>query len=155
MPPRRPTSFFERKGSVQAVLVSVGKTRAVTNRIAFIGRTAGTAGFVLEIVAVAVVIEEAPENERKRVATEEVAGAAGGLAGGTCGYWAGGLAGAAWAGTWAAPTLVIPVVGEITEGGAIIIGGIAGALFLGWVGHKAEKAAGGLLWELAPIEWKR
>jgi len=101
-------SMMERKGSVEAVLVSVGKTRAVTNRIAFIGRTAGTAGFVLEIVAVAVVIEQAPENERARVATEEISGAAGGLAGGTGGYWGGGLAGAAWAGTWASPTLVIP-----------------------------------------------
>ncbi len=147
-------ALVERKGTVEAVLVSVGKTRAVTNRIAFIGRTAGTAGFVLEIVAVAVVIELAPEDQRARVATEEVSGAVGGIAAGTGGYWAGGLAGAAWAGTWASPTLVVPVIGEFTEGGAILIGGIAGALFTGWIGNKLGKAAGRLLWRLLPIEWK-
>lgn len=148
-------SLVEQKGTVEAVLTSVGKTRASVNRIAFIGRTAGTAGFVLEIVCIAVVIEQAPEDQRRRVATEEISGAAGGLAGGTGGYWAGGLAGAAWAGTWAAPTLVIPVVGEITEGAAIILGGIGGALLFGWMGHKAGTAAGHLLWTLLPIEWKR
>ena len=84
-------ALVERKGTVEAVLVSVGKTRAVTNRIAFIGRTAGTAGFVLEIVAVAVVIELAPEDQRARVATEEVSGAVGGIAAGTGGCWAGRL----------------------------------------------------------------
>ena len=147
-------SLVERKGSVEAVLVSVGKTRAVTNRLAFVGRTAGTAGIVLEIVMVAVVIEQAPEDQRRRVATEEVSGAAVGLAGGTTGYWAGGLAGAAWAGTWASPTLLVPVVGEITEGGAILIGGIAGALFGGWLGNRAGKAAGHLLWQMLPIAWK-
>ncbi len=143
------------KGNIEAVLVSVGKTRAVVNRIAFIGRAAGTAGFVIEIVMVAVVIEQAPPSERGRVATEEISGAAGGLAGGTGGYVAGGLAGAVWAGTWAAPTLVIPVVGEITESGAIIIGGIAGALFGGWLGHRGGKAIGHETWTLLPVSWTR
>jgi len=46
------------------------------------------------------------------------------------------------------------VVGEITEGGAIVIGGIAGALFFGWLGHKAGQAAGTALWRMAPVEWK-
>lgn len=147
-------SLVARKGTVEAVLVSVGKTRAVTNRIAFIGRTAGTAGVVLDIVAVAVVIEQAPEDVRRRVATEEIGGAAVGLAAGTGGYWAGGLAGAAWAATWASPSLLVPVIGEITEGGAILIGGIAGALFFGWLGNRAGKAAGHLMWRLLPIEWK-
>lgn len=145
--------MLRRKGNIEAVLVSVGKTRAVTNRIAFIGRIAGTAGFVLEVIMVAVVIERAPPAERGRVAAEEIGGATGGLAGGTGGYLAGGLAGAAWAGTWAAPTLVIPVVGEITEGGAILIGGIAGALFGGWVGHAAGKAVGHEAWKLLPARW--
>lgn len=147
-------SLVERKGTVEAVLTSVGKTRASVNKIAFIGRTAGTAGIVLEVVCVAVVIEQAPSDQRRRVAAEEIGGAAGGFAGGSGGYWAGGLAGAAWAGTWTAPTLVIPVVGEITEGAAIIIGGIGGALFFGWLGHKGGKAAGHLLWALLPIGWK-
>lgn len=145
--------LLARKGSIEAVLVSVGNTRAVTNRIAFIGRSAGTAGFVLEVVMVTVVIEQAPRSERGRVATEEISGAAGGLAVGTGGYLAGGLAGAAWAGTWAAPTLLIPVVGEFTEGGAILIGGIAGALFGGWIGHRAGKAAEREAWKLLPADW--
>jgi hypothetical protein len=147
--------LIERKGSVEAVLVSVGETRAVTNRIAFIGRTVGTAGIVIEIVAIAVVIEQAPENQRAKVATVEISGATVGAASGTLGYWGGGVAGAAWAGTWAAPTLVIPVIGEITEGAAIVIGGIAGALFFGWAGHEAGKAGGELAWKLLPIRWTR
>lgn len=148
-------SLLQRKGSIEAVLVSVGKTRTVTNRIAVIGRWAGTAGFVLEIVVVAVVIEQAPPSQRGQVATEEIAGATVGLAAGTGGYFAGGLAGAAWAGTWAAPTLIIPVVGEITEGGAIILGGIVGSLFGGWLGHRAGKAAGHALWTLLPLQWTK
>ena len=36
------------------------------------------------------------------------------------------MAGAAWAGTWASRTLLIPVIGESTEGGAVIAGGIVG-----------------------------
>ncbi len=148
-------SLLERKGSIEAVLVSVGKTRTVTNRIAVLGRSLGTAGFVLEIVVIAVVIEQAPPSQRGQVATEEIAGATVGLAGGSGGYFAGGLAGAAWAGTWAAPTLIIPVVGEITEGGAIVLGGIVGALFGGWLGHKAGKAGGHALWTLLPIQWTK
>ena len=62
-------------------------------------------------------------------------------------------AGAAWAGTWASPTLIIPLVGEFTEGGAIIVGGIAGALFLGWAGHKAGQDAADLAWRHLPVEW--
>ena len=147
--------LIERKGSVEAVLVSVGRTRAVTNRIAFIGRTAGTAGVVIEIVAVAVVIEQAPASQRGKVAAVEISGVAVGAAGGTLGYWGGGVAGAAWAGTWAAPTLVIPVVGEITEGAAIVIGGVAGALFFGWAGHEVGKAGGERVWQLLPIRWTR
>jgi hypothetical protein len=57
-------NLVEKKGSVEAVLMSVGKTRAVTNRIAFLGRTAGPAGIVLEIAVVGVVIEKATADER-------------------------------------------------------------------------------------------
>ncbi|WP_144637818.1 hypothetical protein [Bordetella genomosp. 13] len=145
--------LLQKKGTIEAVLLSVGKTRAVTNRIAFIGRTAGPAGVLLEIIAVGVVIEKAPPNERARVATEEISGAVGGLAGGTGGMWAGAAAGAAWAGTWAAPTLVIPVIGEITEGGAIVLGGIIGGLFAGWISHDASKVAAAEVWRLASIQW--
>ncbi|WP_233806780.1 hypothetical protein [Paraburkholderia sp. HP33-1] len=143
-----------KKGSIEAVLLSVGKSRSVVNRIAFVGRRAGPAGIVIEIVAIAVVIEKAPPNEKARIATEEIAGAIGGLALGTSGMWAGAATGAAWAGTWAAPTLVVPVVGEIAEGGAIMLGGIIGGVLGGWFGHDASKEAAGQIWRLASIQWK-
>lgn len=53
-------SLLARKGSPMAVLASVGKTRAVTNRIAVFGRYARPAGVVLDIVVVGVVIQQAP-----------------------------------------------------------------------------------------------
>jgi hypothetical protein len=145
--------LLQRKGSLEAVLLSVGKTRAVTNRIAFISRVTGAAGIVLEIVAVAVVIEKAPPQDRVQVATEEITGAIGGLAGGTAGMWAGAAAGGAWAGTWASPTLMIPVVGAISEGGAILLGGLIGGLFMGWVGHDVSKTAATETWHLASVKW--
>ncbi|MFC5473326.1 hypothetical protein [Paraherbaspirillum soli] len=152
---RLPTleSLLAKKGSIQAVLVSTGKTRAVTNRIAFISRTAGSAGIVLEIVAIAVVIEQTPEKQKAQVTAEQISGAVGGLSGGTYGMWRGAVAGAAWAGTWASPTLAIPVIGEITEGSAIILGGIIGGLFFSWLGHEAGHTAAHHVWKLLPIQW--
>jgi hypothetical protein len=146
--------LLSRKSSVEAVLLSVGKTRSVVNRIAFIGRTAGAAGIVIEIVAVGVVIERAPQAQKARVATEEIGGAVGGLAVGTGGMWAGAAAGAAWAGTWTAPTLMIPIVGEVTEGGAIIVGGIVGGMLASWYGHRIGNEAAERAWHLASIQWK-
>lgn len=67
--------------------------------------------------------------------------------------WAGGMTGAAWAGTWAAPTLVIPVVGLISEGTAIVVGGVAGAVVGSWLGRSAGQTAGEQLWKIAPVEW--
>jgi hypothetical protein len=57
------------------------------------------------------------------------------------------------AGTWASPTLLVPVIGEITEGGAVIGGGIVGGLLGGWVGGKAGKSAGHELWRLIRFDW--
>ncbi|MGF6411351.1 hypothetical protein [Paraburkholderia tuberum] len=147
-------TLLRKKGNIEAVLLSVGKTRSVVNRIAFVGRMAGSAGIVIEIVAVGVVIEKAPQKDKARVATEEFAGAIGGLAAGTGGMWAGAAAGAAWAGTWAAPSLMIPVVGELAEGGAIVLGGIAGGMMASWLGHHVGKEAAENIWRLAPIKWK-
>jgi hypothetical protein len=149
---RLPTlsSLVAEKGSVEAVLVSVGKTRAVTNKIAFVSRVAGPACIALEIVAVCVVIKKAPPQQRAQVATEEIGGAVGGLAGSTAGMWAGAAAGAAWAGTWVSPTLLIPVVGELTEGGAILLGG----LFGGWLAHDATKEAIHSMWTLVGFDWR-
>jgi hypothetical protein len=147
-------SLLQRKGNIEAILLSVGKTRAVTNKISFIARAAGPAGAILEITAVSVVVEQAPPSERSRVAAEEISGAVGGLATGTAGMWAGGLAGAVWAGTWAAPTLAIPVIGVITEGGAILLGGIVGGLFSSWAGHRASKAIASEVWSRTSTQWK-
>jgi hypothetical protein len=151
-------ALLAKKGSLEAVLASVGKSRAVTNRIAFIGRSAGAAGVVLEIVSISVAIEKAPPGHRGEVATEEITGAALDLGVGSAGMWTGAAAGAAWAGTWASPTLLIPVVGEITEGTAIVLGGIAGGLFFCWAEHDAIKATAHAVtqavWRLLPIEWK-
>jgi hypothetical protein len=68
--------------------------------------------------------------------------------------WAGGVAGAAWAGTWAAPTLVIPVVGEITERSAILLGGIVGGIYFDWLSRNGGKAVAGELWQSASAQWQ-
>jgi hypothetical protein len=148
------SELLAKKKTIEAVLVSVGKSRAVTNRFAFIWRRAGPAGIVLEIVATAVVIQKAPSSQRNEVIAEQSGRVVGGLAGGRVGMWGGALAGAAWAGTWAAPTLVIPVVGPITEGTAIILGGIIGGLLVGWVGQEAGGVVAHQVWQHLPIEWR-
>jgi hypothetical protein len=151
-------SLLERKGSINAVLTSVGKARAVTNKIAFISRRAGLAGVVLQIVSIGVAIEKAPPGHGVEVGTEEVTGAALNLGVGTLGAWSGGVvAGATWAATVVGPSLVIPVIGEVTEGGAILIGGFAGGLFYCWLEHDDIKhvahATTQAIWRLLPIEW--
>jgi hypothetical protein len=42
----------------------------------------------------------------------------------------------------ASPSLVIPVVGEVTTGGACIVGGIAGGVGAGWLGYLLGQWAG-------------
>jgi len=69
-----------------------------------------------------------------------------------------GLAGA-WAGTAAfalagSPTLMIPVVGEITEAGAAVAGGVIGFFFGGALGWKIGQTGGGLMWQLSPVSWR-
>jgi hypothetical protein len=126
------------KGSIEAVLRSVGKTRVVVNRIAVVSRVAGPALVILSIGVSAVVIQEAPEGQKGRVAAQEIGGAAGGLGLSMAGAWAGCVAGA----SFASPSLVIPGWGEVTEGGACLVGGIAGGLGFGWAGDKAGRVAG-------------
>lgn len=143
-----------KKGSIEAVLASVGKSRAATNKLAFVLRRVGPAGLVLEVVAVAVVIAKADPKARRRVIAEQTSGVAGALGAGRVGMWGGAVSGAAWAGTWAAPTLAVPVVGEFTEGGAILLGGIVGGLMAGWAGQKLAQAAVDEVWDLLPIVWR-
>ncbi|HUZ62564.1 MAG TPA: hypothetical protein VMU82_02515 [Acetobacteraceae bacterium] len=143
------------KGSIELVLRSVGRSRQAVNRMALVARRAGPALIAVDVVLTIVIIDLAPADKRGEVA----AGQAGGIAGSALGARYGGLAGA-WAGatTFAAlgsPTLVIPVVGEVTEGGAVLVGGIAGFLFGGWFGWEAGQAAGTKFWHLCQVMWVR
>jgi hypothetical protein len=62
------------KGSLKAVLTSVGKSRAVVNRFAAVSRVAGPATIVIQITVSAMVIYSAPSEERGRVAAREEGG---------------------------------------------------------------------------------
>ena len=126
------------KGTIEAVLKSVGKTRAVVDKIGVVSRVAGPAAIVLDVSLTAFVIQQADPRDRSRVAAREIGGLVGGVGGGLGGMWAG----CASAGLLASPSLVLPVVGEVTTGGACFVGGILGGLGVGWLGRKAGEVAG-------------
>jgi hypothetical protein len=130
------------KGSIEAVMQSVGKTRVVVNRIAVVSRVAGPALVVLSLTFSAIAIREAPEGQKGRVAAMEAGGTIGGLGFGMAGAWAGCVAGA----SFASPSLVIPGWGELSTGGACLIGGIAGGLGFGLAGDRAGRAAGAAIY---------
>jgi hypothetical protein len=130
--------MLRRKGTLEGVLTSVGKSRTVVNRIAVVSRVGGPATIVLQISFSAVAIYTAAPADRGRVTAREVGGIAGGVAGGIGGAWAGCATFAAFA----SPSLVLPVVGEVTTGGACFVGGILGGIGVGWLGHRAGSAAG-------------
>lgn len=148
-------SFEERflqKGSLEAMLRSVGKSRAVVNRLATRMRFFGHSAVVVQIVFSAIVIIEARPEDRARVATRQGGAVAGGAAGGWVGAWAGCAGGAALA----SPSLVIPYVGEVTEAGACLIGGFAGGLGLGALGAAGGEKAGGALYDyVTTLTWTR
>jgi hypothetical protein len=52
------------------------------------------------------------------------------------------------------PTLVIPIVGEIAEAGAAVVGGVVEFFFGGLIGWAGGQAAGAELRTVAPITWK-
>jgi hypothetical protein len=131
------------KGSIEAVMQSVGETRVVVNRIAVVSRVAGPTLVILSITFSAVAIMEAPAGQKGRVAATEVGGTVVGLGGGLAGAWAGCLASA----SFASPSLVIPGWGEVSTGGACLVGGIAGGLGLGLAGDKLGRAAGGAIYD--------
>jgi hypothetical protein len=145
--------FVAQKGSIEAVLKSVGKTRAVVDKIGVVSRVAGPASIVLEISLTAIVIQQAAPQDRGRVAAREIGGAAGSVGGGLAGMWAGCAAGA----SLASPSLVVPLWGEVSTGGACLVGGILGGLGVGWLGRQAGEAAGEGLYEiyneLSAFQW--
>lgn len=149
---RLPTldQLLKKKGSVEAVLRSAGGTRQVVNRLAIAARVAGTATLVLEVGMSVVVVALADEEERSVVAAKQVGGAIGSIGGGLGGSWAGCATFAALA----APTLVIPVVGEISTGTACLVGGIVGGLSVGAVARAGgEYAAEWGYWKMVSWDW--
>jgi hypothetical protein len=140
-------SLIEEKGSLEAVLRSVGKNNQVVNRLAIASRVAGPALIVIQITMTAVVILEAPKEQRGRVASREVGSAVGAASFGAGGAWAGCTTLAAST-SW---TLVAPIWGEVTTGGACIIGGIAGGLGLGFLGSKMGKTAGENIYDFVSV----
>lgn len=144
--------FLAQKGSIEAVLNSVGKTRQVVDKIAVVSRVAGPATVVISIICTAVVIANAPEDQRGRVAAREIGGTTGALLGGSAGMWAGCAAGA----SLASPSLVIPIWGEVTTGGACLVGGILGGLGVGFIGQKVGAEIGTAIYNKASeFQWVR
>lgn len=144
--------LLARKGSIEAVVESVGKTRAVVNRLSVVMRSAGRAGVAFQIIVSAVVIIEAPAEQRGRTA----AGQAGAVAGAALFGWGGAWAGCASGAALASPSLVIPVVGEVSEAGACLIGGIIVGFGLGAVGGAAGQGAGEFVYDyVTSIRWTR
>lgn len=128
------------KRSNEAVLQSVGKTRAYVNRLSLSMRYAGRGMVLVNLALAVIIVARANPEDRGRVA----AGQGGALAGGTAGGWGGAWAGCVGLSALASPSLVIPLVGEIGTGGACLVGGILGGLGGGaagaWLGDRAGTA---------------
>jgi hypothetical protein len=147
----QPNELLTRKGSVEAVLESVGKSRATVNRLSMVFRVAGPAMLVLDMTVTTIVVMKTPAEQRDRVAAREYTGLGLGVAGGAGGAWAGCVALAALG----SPTLVLPVVGVVTEGTLCAVGGILGGLGVGWAGREIGKAAGEAAYDfVATIRWE-
>jgi predicted aconitase with swiveling domain len=141
-----------RKGSIEAVLTSVGKSRSSVNRFAATVRVAGPAAIIIQITLSGVIIAQAAPQDRPRVAAGQAGSIAGGAAGGAGGAWAGCLAGAALL----SPSLVLPIVGEIGTGGGCLIGGIVGAFGFGAAGAAVGERAGTATYDFVTrFEWTR
>lgn len=133
--------LLKKKGTLEAVLRSVSKTRATVNRMTVFVKIAGPVAIGIEITMTAVVIELAPPAEKERVAAKQLGGATGSVVGGIGGGWAG----CAMFSMLASPSLMVPIVGEVTTGGACLLGGIIGTVgggaFGRWLGEKGGEAA--------------
>ena len=138
------------KGSIEAIVESVGKTRAVVNRLSVAMKYGGRGFVVLQVVVSVVIVAQAPKDERGAV----IAGQAGGLAGGALGGWTGAWAGCATAATLASPSLAIPLVGEGAEAGACLVGGLIGGFGLGALGgYGGQRAGEGLYHYVTNLRW--
>jgi hypothetical protein len=142
--------LLQKKGSIEAVLRSVGGTRQAVNRLTMVTRLGGPATISIEVALSVVVVTLAPENERELVGSRQIGGAIGSV---------GGMLGGAWAGcaslaTLASPSLVVPVVGEISTGSACFIGGVLGGLGIGAIGRwGGERIGEAVYWRLVGWDW--
>jgi hypothetical protein len=130
--------LLAKNGSLVAVLESVGKTRAVVNRLSVAMRIAGNGTVVLQVAVSAVLIVIAPPERRGEVA----AGQVGAVIGGASFGWAGAWAGCATAATFLSPSLTIPFTGEVIEGGGCLVGGIMTGFGFGALGSSWGQKAG-------------
>ncbi|MCA8990804.1 MAG: hypothetical protein KDA88_02440 [Planctomycetaceae bacterium] len=119
--------LLQKKGTVEAVVKGLGKTRGWVNYIGFAGRLAGPAVLVIQVKMSADVIAAADESNRWRVGIGEAAEITGGAVGGWYGFGVGCSAGAA-ATVW--------LFGAGAAGGCAV-GGIAGALGIGFAAGKS------------------
>lgn len=125
------------KGSIEAIIESVGKTRAVVNRLSLVMKYGGRAGVAFQIVVSAVIISEATPAQRGRT----IAGQGGAIGGAALFGWGGAWAGCATAAALMSPSLAIPVVGEGAEGGACVVGAVIGGFGFGALGGAGGQAA--------------
>lgn len=140
-----------RKGSIEAVLTSVGKSRSSVNRFAATVRSAGPAAILIQISLSGVIISQAAPQDRSRVASGQAGAIVGGAAVGAAGAWAGCLTGAALL----SPSLILPIVGELGTGGGCLIGGIVGAFGYGAAGATVGEQVGTTTYDfLTRMEWK-
>jgi len=144
--------LLREKGSMEAVLESVGNTRQVVDRIGIVSRIGGPVTIILEISIASVVIAQAPPREKGRVAAKQVGGSFFGVLGGSGGLWAGCAGGAALV-SW---SLVIPYVGEGAAGTGCLVGGLLGGLGIGFAARKGgERIGEGAYQFITELHWTK
>jgi hypothetical protein len=142
--------LLQRKGSIEAVLRSVGGTRQAVNRLTVVPRIGGPAVIAIEIVVSVVVVKLAPQNEKELAGSRQIGGAIGSIGGTLGGAWAG----CASLATLAAPSLVVPVVGEISTGTACFVGGVLGGFGAGAIGRWGGERVGEAVYRrLVACDW--
>ncbi len=142
---------LESTTTLEAVLTSVGKSRGSVNRFAAYCRVGGPATVLIQFTFSGVIIAMAEPEDRARVAAGQAGAITGGAVGGLAGMWAG----CAGLSMLVSPSLVLPLVGEVTPGGACVIGGIAGGFGAGWVGGMLGQWGGESVHDfVTTIQWK-
>lgn len=139
------------KGSNEAILSSIGKTRSYVDHLSVKMSYAGRGLVVINLTMSAYIIARAAPEDRARVASRQ----GGALVGGAIGGWGGAWAGCAGFSLLASSSLVVPVVGEGVTGGACLVGGLIGGFgggaIMSWLGGNAGEAAYDYLTRL---QWK-